>query len=297
MADTQVGFVGIGNMGAPMVKCLLKAGFKVTAFDANPSALKQFADTPGVQIAAGLKSLASTCPVVITMLPDSKIVRRAVLGNGDAPSLADGLQRDSIVIDMSSSFAPDTVRLGADLSARGVGLVDAPVSGGVGKAVTGTLAIMTGGDNASVDRVAKILAAMGTVHRTGALGSGHALKALNNYVSAAGLIATCEALTVGKAFGLDPVIMTRVINASTGRNNTTENKAERYLIPAKYDSGFALALMSKDVGMAHALSEEVGVAADELEFVTSYLKRAAKSLGTDADHTAVMAYVNNRDDA
>ena len=144
MADTQVGFVGIGNMGAPMVKCLLKAGFKVTAFDANPAALKQFADTPGVQIAAGLKSLARTCPVVITMLPDSKIVRRVVLGGGDAPSLADGLQRDSIVIDMSSSFAPDTVKLGADLAARSVGLVDAPVSGGVGKAVTGTLAIMTG---------------------------------------------------------------------------------------------------------------------------------------------------------
>jgi 3-hydroxyisobutyrate dehydrogenase len=138
--------------------------------------------------------------------------------------------------------------------------------------------------------VTPVLQAMGTVHRTGGLGSGHALKALNNYVSAAGLIATCEAMVVGKAFGLDPATMIRVINASTGRNNTTENKADRYLIPGKFDSGFALALMSKDVSMPRALAEDLGVAADELEFVASYLKRAGAALGPGADHTAVMAF-------
>lgn len=287
----KVGFVGIGNMGAPMVRCLVKAGRSVTIYDSNAEATAPFARQAGIKIAQSLPTLAAGCSMIITMLPDSRVVRRAVLGGRNAPGLSDGLGHGSVIIDMSSSFAPDTVKLGGDLARRGVRLVDAPVSGGVGKAVTGTLAIMAGGAEDDVARVAPVLEPLGTVHRSGALGSGHALKALNNYVSAAGLIATCEALAIGGAFGLDPHVMMRVINASTGRNNTTENKAERHLIPHKFDSGFALALMSKDVGMAHALGEQLGVAADELDFVTSYLKRAAKSLGPDADHTAVMAFV------
>lgn len=292
-SERRIGFVGIGNMGVPMVRCLLKAGHAVTIYDANPDATVPFAREAKVKIAKSLPTLAAACHVIITMLPDSRIVRRVVLGTRNAPGLSDGLGHDTIVVDMSSSYAPDTVKLGGDLARRGVRLVDAPVSGGVGKAVSGTLTIMTGGSDADIDTVEPVLKAMGTIHRTGALGSGHAIKALNNYVSAAGLVATCEALAIGKAFGLDPTVMIRVINASTGRNNTTENKAARYLIPKSFDSGFALSLMSKDVGLARSLGEQLGIAADELEFVSSYLKRAAKSLGPDADHTAVMAFVES----
>jgi 3-hydroxyisobutyrate dehydrogenase len=150
---------------------------------------------------------------------------------------------------------------------------------------------MAGGEAALIDRVEPVLKAMGTVHRTGGLGSGHALKALNNYVSAAGLIATCEALVIGQRFGANGAVMTKVLNASTGRNNTTENKAERHLLPHKFDSGFALVLMQKDVCLARALAEELGVAADELDFVASLLGRAAKALPPGADHTAVYAFV------
>lgn len=296
MAKDQVGFVGIGNMGGPMVRCLTKAGCNVMIYDANTAATAPFARETKVKIAKSLPTLAAACPVIITMLPDSRIVRRVVLGGRNAPGLSDGLGHDTVVIDMSSSFAPDTVKLGGDLARRGVRLVDAPVSGGVGKAVSGTLAIMAGGSTADIDRVEPVLKAMGNVHRTGPLGSGHAIKALNNYVSAAGLIATCEALAIGKAFGIDQKTMIGVINASTGRNNTTENKADRYLIPRKFDSGFALTLMAKDVGMARSLGEQLGIAADELEFVTSYLKRAAKSLGPTADHTEVMAFVDAADE-
>lgn len=290
-SERRIGFVGIGNMGAPMVRCLVKSGHAVTIFDASAAATAPFATEAKVTVAPSLASLAEACSIVITMLPDSRIVRRVVLGADGDKGLADNLGRDALIVDMSSSYAPDTVKLGADLARRGISLVDAPVSGGVGKAITGTLAIMAGGADADINAVEPALRAMGAIHRTGALGSGHALKALNNYVSAAGLVATCEALAIGKSFGLDPSVMIRVINASTGRNNTTENKAERYLIPKKFDSGFALALMSKDVGMARSLGEELGVAADELEFVSSYLKRAANALGPGADHTAVMAFV------
>lgn len=285
-----IGFIGIGNMGAPMVRCLVKAGFDVCAFDNDPTRAQALSrETGKVRPAKGLADLATT-DVVLTMLPDSKVVRAVVLGADGRSGLAAVLKRGAVVVDMSSSYAPDTIALGDALAAKVIDLVDAPVSGGVGKAVSGSLAIMAGGSPDVIRQVSPVLSAMGEVHLTGKLGSGHALKALNNYVSAAGLIATCEALLAGKAFGLDPVVMTRVINASTGRNNTTENKAERYLIPEAFNSGFALALMSKDVGMAHALVRDLGLEAQELAFVDAYLKRALQALGPTADHTAVMAF-------
>jgi 3-hydroxyisobutyrate dehydrogenase len=289
----NIGFVGIGNMGAPMVRCLVKAGYGVIAYDADPARAAALVRETDKVVAAATLADAARCDVVITMLPDSKIVRAVVLADGSTVGLAGSLKAGCIVVDMSSSYAPETISLGSALAAKGIGLVDAPVSGGVGKAITGTLAIMAGGLPDLVERVAPVLSAMGVVHRTGKLGSGHALKALNNYVSAAGLIATCEALLAGKAFGLDASVMIGVINASTGRNNTTENKAERYLIPERFDSGFALALMSKDVGMAHALARDLGLPAEELAFVDAYLRRAATALGPTADHTAVMAFARD----
>ncbi len=289
--DQTVGFVGIGNMGAPMVRALVKAGRKITIYDRQASATAPFKAVAGITLAGSLPELAAACRVIITMLPDSKIVAHAVLGGLGTPGLADGMQSGSLIIDMSSSDALATVALAAPLANLGAGLIDAPVSGGVPKAVTGTLAIMAGGDPVQIDRAVPVLSAMGTVHRTGKLGSGHAMKALNNYVSAAGLIATCEALLIGQKFGLDGAVMTRVLNASTGRNNTTENKAERYLLSGKFDSGFALTLMSKDVGMARALAQALGVPADELAFVANLLEKAAAALGPGADHTAVYRYV------
>ena len=286
-----IGFVGIGNMGGPMVRCLAKAGFHVCMFDVNTQVTDAFGTEAGtVSIASDLASLGAVCQVVITMLPNSKVVRAATIGSKAKPGFAPSLKLGAIVIDMSSSYPLDTCSLGDELAKLDIALVDAPVSGGVPKAVSGTLAIMTGGNAAVIDRVMPILAAMGTVHRTGALGSGHAMKALNNYVSSAGLIATAEALIIGQKFGLDGAVMTKVLNASTGRNNTTENKAERYMLNRSFNSGFALALMEKDVGMAQQLAQALSLDARELEFVSAYLKKALKSLGADADHTAVYAF-------
>ena len=290
-ATRPIGFVGIGNMGGPMVRCLAKAGFHVCIYDVNTSATEAFGTEVGtVSIAPDLASLGNACDVVITMLPNSKIVRTATIGTKAKPGFAPTLKPGAVVIDMSSSYPLDTRSLGADLGKYDVALIDAPVSGGVPKAVSGTLAIMTGGDTHAIDRVANILSAMGTVHRTGALGSGHAMKALNNYVSSAGLIATAEALIIGQKFGLDGAVMTSVLNASSGRNNTTENKAERYMLNGAFNSGFALALMEKDVGMAQQLAAALQLKASELEFVSTYLTKALKSLGPDADHTAVYAF-------
>lgn len=290
-----VGFVGIGNMGAPMVRCLAKAGLSVLIHDARSEATTPFRDAaPPIRVAVGPHQIGAECEIVITMLPDSKIVRAAVIGtegSSGSAGIAGSLQPGSVIIDMSSSFPLDTRALGEELAASGIGLVDAPVSGGVPKAISGTLAIMAGGDPALIDRVQPVLETMGSVHRTGPLGSGHAMKALNNYVSAAGLIATCEALIIGQRFGLDGHAMTKVLNASTGCNNTTENKVERYMLNGRFDSGFALALMQKDVGMARTLAGELGIDAEELALVGTILGKALQRLGPAADHTAIYDYV------
>ncbi len=289
-----IGFVGIGNMGAPMVRCLAKHGFKSVIFDVKAETTAPFAREGGLfAVATDLPGLGAAVDVVVTMLPDSSIVRAAVMGSDAAPGLVQGLARGSVIVDMSSSFPPETQRLGKELAERGIGLVDAPVSGGVPKAITGTLAIMAGGENVLIDRVEAIMKAMGTVYRTGPLGAGHAMKALNNYVSAAGLIATSEALVIGERFGLSPKVMNQILNASTGRNNTTENKVDRYMLSRAFNSGFALALMRKDVGMARELAVALGISAAELDLVSGILDKAEARLTVGADHTAVYQYVED----
>ena len=300
MAEHQsqgmVGFAGIGNMGAPMVRCLVKAGFSVRIFDTRAEATAPFkADAPNVTIAANLAEFGKGLSTVIAMLPDSKIVRAACLGTDKAAGFAKGMAPGGLVIDMSSSYPIDTQKLAKDLAKLDLNLIDAPVSGGVPKAKTGTLAIMPGGEGAQIDRAEPLLKAMGTVHRTGLLGSGHAMKALNNYVSAAGLMAACEALIVGEKFGLDPSVMTKVLNASTGRNNTTENKLAQYIVSRTFNAGFSLDLMNKDVGMAASLANELGVKAVELDFCSDLLGKALEELGPTADHTAVMKYLEPKE--
>ena len=289
----RVGLVGVGNMGGPMARCLAKAEHPVMLYDTRPEITEPFkAESNLFTVAPDLATLGAECRTVITMLPDSKVVRLATFGGPGKPGLAARIAKGSVVIDMSSSYPIDTQTLGRELAEKGVALVDAPVSGGVPKAISGTLAIMAGGRPEDIDRVEPVLKAMGTVHRTGPLGSGHAMKALNNYVSAAGLVATAEALVIGQKFGLDGAVMTKVLNASTGRNNTTENKAERYMLNGAFNSGFALALMDKDVGMANRLAEELGIDAAELGFVSKLLGRILADLGPQADHTAVYAYAD-----
>ena len=291
----RIGFVGVGNMGAPMARCLAKAEHPVMLFDTNTTATEPFkAESNLFTVAPDLATLGAECRTVITMLPDSRIVALATTGADGKGGFGSRLAKGSVVIDMSSSYPIDTQKLGAELAERGIALVDAPVSGGVPKAITGTLAIMAGGRPEDIDRVEPVLQAMGTVLRTGALGSGHAMKALNNYVSAAGLVATAEALVVGQCFGLTGATMVKVLNASTGKNNTTENKAERYMLSHAFNSGFALALMDKDVGMANRLAEELGIEAAELEFVSKLLGKVLAELGSAADHTAVYDYAERK---
>ena len=294
-AKATIGVVGLGNMGAPMARCLARGGHGLVLYDTRRAALDPLlGEGPSIVAAREPAEIGARCATVITMLPDSDAVRDAVLGGNGRAGVVPALAPGGTVIDMSSSAPMATLRLGRDLEAHGIGLVDAPVSGGVPRAVDGTLTIMAGGEAETVESVAPVLSCMGTVHRTGTLGSGHARKALNNYVSAAGLLAVCEALIVAERFGLDPRVLNDVLKASTGRNNTTDRKVEQHMLNRTFESGFALDLMRKDVGIARALAADLALDAPWLQGCEDLLDRAARALGPGADHTAVLAYLEER---
>lgn len=278
----RVAFIGLGRMGAPMARRLLGAGFQLAVHDAvKPAA----ADFPGAEVAPTSVAAAGGADVAILMLPDASVMREVLLGAG---GIAPVLRRGGIVVDMGSSDPYLTREVGDALGGRGIRMIDAPVSGGVAKAVTGDLAIMAGGAADDVAACERLLLAMGSrVFHVGDLGAGQAMKALNNLVSAAGLLAVVEALQIGGRFGLDPGRMVDVFNASTGRNNTTENKARQYMLSGTYASGFAMRLMVKDMASALRIAEVEKVPAAESAVCLERWRAALEALGADADHTEI----------
>jgi len=281
----KVTVIGLGNMGRPMAACIARAGFQVTGFDLSADARSAFAKEGG-NAAATIDEAIAGAAAIVTLLPDGKIVRAAI--EGFKAKLAKG----TVIIDMSSSAPLGTRALGEELIADGLEFIDAPVSGGVKRAISGTLAIMAGGAHATIDRADKVLLSMGpAAFRTGPLGSGHAAKALNNYVSAAGLAAAAEAVAIGSKFGIEPNTLVDVLNASTGRNNSTENKLKQFMISESYASGFAMALMAKDIQTADELAHQIGVKAPLADEITAMWNNALKQLGPKSDHTEIGRYL------
>ena len=283
-----IGFIGIGQMGRPMVERLAGAGHAVLIHDRRADALAPLSAAPGVTAAASAAMLAQSCDAIILMLPDSPIVDALLWVDGFAASLSKG----SLLIDMGSSNPNATRANQAKLAAMGIALVDAPVSGGVRRAVDGSLAIMVGGASADVERALPLLQPMGkSIVPVGPPGAGHAVKALNNYVSAAGLVAACEALVAAEKFGIDPSVANRVFNVSTGRNNTTDVKVEQFMLSGQFNSGFAAALMRKDLDTAHALMQSLDSERALMEACARMWQQAEAALPKGADHTAMFTYV------
>ena len=280
----NIGFVGIGAMGAPMAACLVKAGYTLTVFDSDADRCAAFAHEHGAQPAASLGALGKASDAIITILPNSAIVHDVLFGEqGMAASLRSG----AVVIEMTSGIPSQTVAFSERLARQGVVLFDAPVSGGVPRARTGELTIMAGGAEADIDAAMPILNALGNVIKTGKVGSGHAMKALNNLVSSAGFLIGIEALIIGSRFGIEPETMVDVLNASTGMNNSTQKKFKQYVLSRKFDSGFAMSLMVKDLTIALGIAHENNVNAPFADLCRNLWAGASAVLGPQADHTAV----------
>jgi 3-hydroxyisobutyrate dehydrogenase len=225
------------------------------------------------------------------MVPDGRIVRDIALGREGAPEsgLAAGFAKGSVLIDMSSSAPTGTKALGQELAGRGIHMIDAPVSGGVRRAIPAQLAIMIGGDESVIERCRAVLQALGSqLFIAGALGAGHAIKCLNNYVSAAGLLAAAEGLVAAQRFGLDPKVALEVINASTGKNNSTEHKFAQFVFSRTFGSGFSLGLMAKDLRTALELAADVNAPMPLGKHCVPLWNDAQSTLGAGADHTEVV---------
>ncbi len=242
-------------------------------------------DLNGTGSCKSAREAAWGADAMITMLPDGDAVREAVLEA--LPSLRPG----AVVIDMSSSEPAGTRALGVALARNRVHMIDAPVSGARFKAKDGTLAIMAGGDRKVFRKVLPLLQEMGTeIFHCGPLGAGPAVKALNNYLGAAGTLAGFEALLIARKFGLDPKPMLAAINASTGRNSTTARKIPQDVLTGRFGSGFKLALMAKDVAIASELARDLGVKTPFLKETLRHWKAAQKAMPRNADHTEIYKY-------
>ncbi|MEQ4304649.1 NAD(P)-dependent oxidoreductase [Plantactinospora sp. B6F1] len=289
MSDRSVVFIGLGAMGLPMASRLLAAGVAVRGFDLSGTARARFTTAGGQTFPAAAEAAAGS-DVVILMLPDSKAVDAVI------SQIRGVLEQGALVIDMSSSEPQRTRELASDLSKDDeVHLVDAPVSGGVEGARAGTLTIMVGGEPTQVERARGLLEHMGTVKHAGPVGAGHAVKALNNLLSATHLWVTSEAILAGERFGLDPRVMLEIINGSSGRSGSTENKWPNFILPGTYDSGFTLRLMLKDMRIAADLARQVGLASTLGEAAIEHWARADRQLGPAADHTEVARCVAGTD--
>lgn len=269
-------------MGWPMAANLVAKGFDVAVADTDTVRVSRFVAEVGGRAAVDAADAARGAEAVIAILPTSKQV--AQVAALVKPAMAPG----SLFIDMTSGQPAATRIIAAELALVGVTMLDAPVSGGVPRAKSGELAIMTGGEDAALDRAEPVLRAMGTsIHRCGAIGSGQAMKALNNLVSAGGFLMGIEALLVGQKFGLDTALMVDVLNASSGMTNSSQKKFKQFVLSRRFDSGFGLDLMVKDLGIALEVARDTGVPAPFSALCRELWAAAAVSLGPGEDHTAM----------
>lgn len=281
-----VGFIGVGRMGLPMAGHLIDAGHDLVVHDVRPAAAQPLLDR-GAVLAASPRAVAEAADIVITIVPSSREVEAVIA------DLLPALGPRHLLVEMTTSDPSATRRLAARVTARGARFIDAPVSGGVKGAMDGTLAIMVGGDAADVERARPLLERMGKrIFHVGAVSTGHAMKLVNNVTSAACLVATAEAIAVATRAGIDPARAVEIIAASSGRSNASDWKFPQFILSGRFDAGFAIALMTKDVNGFARLAEELGFDAPVCAEATEYFRRAlAAGLG-DADHTAIVTLID-----
>lgn len=245
----SIGFIGLGVMGRPMATHLARAGCAMQLYDIVPGLAEEVAGSvPNARACASPAALARASEVAITMVPDGRVVHELLVADD---GLLDAMAPGSVLVDTSSSEPWLTERSAALLAARGVAMVDAPVSGAERGAQAAELVFMVGGASGDVERVRPVLDRMGrAVFHVGGVGAGHAMKSLNNLITAVNFLAVSEGLVIGKRYGLDPAAMVDVLNESSGMSWISRTHIKQRVISRSFDDPFKLALMLKDVGIA-----------------------------------------------
>ena len=254
---SQIAFIGLGNMGGPMAKNLLKAGHNITVFDLSADALKEFANE-SANVASSAVDAVRDADILISMLPASRHVEALYFGDGsDNSGLLPHIKKGALIIDCSTIAAQTAIKVAKAAHSLGLDMLDAPVSGGTGGAIAGTLTFIVGGDEAALERAHPLLSIMGkNIFHAGASGAGQTAKICNNMLLGIQMIGTAEALALGVANGLDPKVLSDIMVKSSGRNWSLElyNPYPGVMdnVPAsrEYTGGFGVDLMLKDLGLA-----------------------------------------------
>ena len=292
MAALEIGFIGLGVMGAPMAKHLALAGHAMTLLDADAQTTRSVAEAIGGRAVATPREVAQACEIVVTMLPNGEVVRDVALGPA---GLLGGLRRGALLLDCSSAEPWITEQTAEALAARGASMVDAPVSGAQWGAQEAKLVFMVGGADADVARVRPLLDAMGrAVFHLGGLGAGHAMKCINNCITAMTFTATAEGLVAGKRYGLDPQVMVDVLNESTGGSWITQTHFHQRVFNRRFDDPFKLELMLKDIGIAVQLARETGTPVPIAALGQQLWRMADHAVGAGASVSELVRWVERQ---
>ena len=286
----DIGFIGLGNMGQPMARRLIAAGHKLIVYDTRNDAVAPLV-AMGAQVASSPADVADRVETVMASLPSLQISEKVALGEG---GVIQG-KRIKRFIDLSTTGATVAAKIAAGLARKNIVQIDCPVSGGVGGASKGTLAVMVSGPKAEIDLVKDVLAVFGKVFVIGEqAGMAQTMKLANNFLSATAMAATSEAVAMGVKAGLDPTVMIDVINAGSGRTTASDGKFPQAILPRTFNYGFATALMLKDVRLCVEQAKSLNVPNSIMSAVLDQWETTNKEFGGDSDFTAIVKMVEQR---
>ena len=281
MPDKQLGFIGVGRMGIHMAGRLIEAGYEITVFDTNETAMQRL-EQRGAKRASSAADVASKCETVLVSLPTPDIVKAVALGPA---GVIEGSKVKTFV-DLSTTGPRVAKEVAAGLARKGITAVDAPVSGGPSGAEKGTLAMMIACPRPLADQLRPAIEVLGKFFYIGEEpGLGQTMKVINNLMSATAQLITAEAMVMGVKAGLDPTTMLNVINAGSGRNTASEDKFPRCVVPRRFDFGFPTALLYKDVKLCLDEAEALGVPMMVGNAVRQIMSIGKATMGPTADIT------------
>jgi 3-hydroxyisobutyrate dehydrogenase len=285
----KVAFLGLGDIGAPMAAHLARDPFDLVVWNRTASKAEDFAREHKARFASTPAEAVNTADVVITCLPSSIEVEAVLHGDN---GMLDALRKGAVLVDCTSGDPPTSRSIAAELGGRGVDFIDAPVSGGTVAAKAGALTVMWGGEALVFERVRPVIEAFGKkIVHAGPVGTGDALKAVNNALLAVHILSTAEGLAVLVKAGVDPKVALEVINASSGRSNSSENLIPQRVLTRAFPRTFRLALLEKDIGIAALLAGDVDVRAPLIALAAARFHEAREKLGEEADHVEAVKMI------
>jgi 3-hydroxyisobutyrate dehydrogenase len=285
----KIAFLGLGDIGGLIASHLTREPFDLVVWNRTASKATDFAREHSVSVAQTPADAVKGADVVITCLPSSVEVEAVLHGEN---GMLESLRKGAVLIDCTSGDPPTSRSIAAELGGRGVDFIDAPVSGGTTAAKAGTLTVMWGGDESVFERVKPVIEAFGKkIVHAGPVGAGDALKAVNNALLAVHILSAAEGLAVLVKAGVNPATALDVINASSGRSNSSENLIPQRVLTRAFPRTFRLALLEKDIGIAAVLAEDLGVLTPLISLTAERFHEAREKLGEEADHVEAVKMV------